>query len=390
MEIKNNQHNKPLRIALVTDAFKIGGGLEHIFQIIKGLPKFRFGIFARGGKAVSKFEKLVNAEIYPEGYHPKYITRFNPDLIHIHHLKPLLKFYANPLRKNRIPVIFTMHGVHLHKYEYLGGIKNKITSLMRFELEKYLLRKVNKIIAVSEGDRKFIQTKFSVNNIIVIPNGLDFDEFEHKRSTSIFETKKSYNLPQDAFLFLTVARFDFPKGYDILVEAISLLKAEMSIQNVKFVFVGAGSQFTQIKQLAIHFSVDDLILFTGEVAPVTSLMKACEAFILPSRWEGLPLTLLEAGYLRLPVIASDTYGNREIIRHEQTGLLFHNEDATQLSQLIQKILDGKFNLSAFANNLYSLIRSKYDLKQNLSLLKQLYQEMCNPVSRKDGKILVEN
>ena len=189
-----------------------------------------------------------------------------------------------------------------------------------------------------------------------------------------------HQLPEDAFLFLTVARFDFPKGYDILVKAISLSKQELSNRKAKFVFVGTGSQFAQIKQLAFQCSVNDLILFTGEVAPVTPIMRACDAFILPSRWEGLPLTLLEAGYLRLPVIASDTYGNREIIRHKQTGLLFRNEDAAQLSQLIQKVLEGKFNLSTFANNLYFLIRSKYDLKQNLSLLKQLYQEMCNPIS----------
>ncbi len=379
MKTANLTNNTKLRIALVTDAFKTGGGLEHIFQIAKGLPDFRFGVFARPGAAIKQFEQLPHVEIFTNGYRPNNILRFKPDLIHIHHLKPLLAFYINIFQKHKIPVVFTVHGVHLHKYEFQKGPKSKIAGLLRLRLEKYLLHQVNRIIAVSESDGRFIQTRYSVRNITVIPNGIDLDKPETANSASIADIRKLYELPEDGFLFLTVARFDFAKGYDILVKAISHFRKDPPNRKVMFVFVGGGRRFAQIKQLADQHGLGDLIKFTGEIVPVDPLMKACNVFVLASRWEGLPLTLLEAGLNRMPVIASDTYGIREIIRHGKTGLLFPNGDIGALSNLLLQTAEGKHNLPLLAENLFNLVRTEYGLKKNLEKVRDLYYEMSKPV-----------
>jgi len=92
------------KIALVTDQLSIGGGLEHIYQIARHLSDFSFGIFGRKGDAAGKFKDLANIQIFDEGYHLPYITKFKPEIIHIHHLKPLLSQYSLPLISPDKPV----------------------------------------------------------------------------------------------------------------------------------------------------------------------------------------------------------------------------------------------------------------------------------------------
>ncbi|MCB0294672.1 MAG: glycosyltransferase, partial [Calditrichaeota bacterium] len=70
-----------------------------------------------------------------------------------------------------------------------------------------------------------------------------------------------------------------------------------------------------IQALAEALGVSDLVRFTGSRDDVYRFMKACDLLLLPSRWEGLPITLLEAAVCRLPMLVSDTYGNREIVTH---------------------------------------------------------------------------
>ena len=121
-----------MKIALVTDSFTTGGGLEHIYQICAGMPDVEFGVFGNRGNATEKFESLQNVNIFSNGYGKEQIKKFNPDIVHIHHLKPLIKLYNLDIK-----TIFTVHGIHLHKYEFIHGLKSKIFRFLRLNLEKF-------------------------------------------------------------------------------------------------------------------------------------------------------------------------------------------------------------------------------------------------------------
>jgi glycosyltransferase involved in cell wall biosynthesis len=326
-----------MKIALVTDSFTMGGGLEHIYQICLGMPDIDFGVFAKDGNAKEKFELLPNVKIFSSGYDEKYIKSFNPDIVHIHHLKPLAKLY-----KIDAKTIFTVHGVHLHKYEFMSGFKAKVLRFLRLNLEKYLYKSVDKIITVSDDDKAFLKEYYKVDSEVIY-NGIDYRPIE-QIVLSKEELRDKLNIPKDKQIYLTVARFDFPKGYDILINAIKILKDKKMLKNKLFLFVGDGELTNEMKNLVDESELNENIIFMGKRTDVYELMKTADCFILPSRWEGFPITLIEAMACNLPIIASNTYGNRTVKSLEQNINLFDNLDSLDLSKKILEFKDVKYSV----------------------------------------------
>jgi glycosyltransferase involved in cell wall biosynthesis len=365
-----------LRIALITDKFNIGGGLEHIYQIVNSMQDFNFFIFAKGGDAQDKFKHLNNVFLTSSGYNREFVLKFNPDVIHIHHLKPLFHFYRmNYLSFYHVPVVFTAHGMHIYKYEfYKQDVMTKIKFWLRFNLEKYLFNRVNKIITVSEEDKNFIVKNYHIDiaKIDYVSNGINFAPIENIISSKE-DLRIKLNLPLDKFIFLTVARFDFQKGYDILLNSIKMLKSRINTKNILFVMVGDGETLDESKSFVNKNNLKDLVLFEGKCNNVYEFMKASDCFILPSRWEVLPITIIEAGALKLFVIASDTYGNRSIVKHLNNGILFKNLSSEDLLQKIIWVLDNKNNLSTYSLNLYENVTQDYNVNQMIEKLRSLYR-----------------
>jgi glycosyltransferase involved in cell wall biosynthesis len=272
-------------------------------------------------------------------------------------------------------MLFTAHGLHLRKYDFLKGVKNKIKRWLRFNLERYLFKSVNQLICVSKEDMNFIEQHYQVKNVNFITNGLDFYKLEETPFPTKAELRKNLELPQKATLFLTIARFDFAKGYDILLQTILLLKEYLQQRKVYFLFIGDGPEREKIQQIVSSNNMTEYIKFLGEVYPTEKLLISCDAFILPSRWEGLPISLLEAGHFKIPIIASDTFGIREIIENNISGLLFRNESAENLAKLIQKFLQNEYDLERMTQKLYLKVHQNFDLHANMNQLKSLYHRM---------------
>jgi glycosyltransferase involved in cell wall biosynthesis len=370
-----------MRIHLVTDRFEIGGGLEHIYQVARGIPGIRFGIFAHPGTsaALEKFERLNNVEIYPTGFTPDIVMQKKPGLVHIHHLRPLVSFFKNPFKRYGIPVIYTAHGLHIHKYEFQDTLKAKTAYFLRYRLEKRILRGPNRIIAVSREDKQFLEENYHLNTVTYLTNGIDFSRAaaapsgpEHRA-----RLRKSLGTGGDEFLFITPARFDFQKGHDILIKAIARIKdlLDQRKPRCRFIFAGDGPGMAAMKELSRQLSVSHHILFLGARTDVYELLNAGDACLLPSRWEGLPIVLLETGLLKVPAIASNTYGNREVIKKEN-GILFDNLDIDSLAHVLTRTLQDKYPLARFAGNLYNEIQTNYNLQKMLDGLEDLYHSLA--------------
>ena len=360
-----------MRVHLVTDRFSLGGGIEHIFQITKGLREIHFAVFGLPGPALEKFKPLENVEIHVNGFSPVDVLESSPDLVHIHHLRPLVSFFKNPFVTTKVPVIFTVHGLHIHKYEFFKSFRARIDYSLRFHLEKRVFRKPQKVIAVSREDKRFLEEKYRLHNVMYLTNGIDFSLVEEAKKHSTAEIRKRLEFSPDEFVFVTVARFDFQKGYDILIQAISSIKTELQKFKCRFVFVGDGSEFEAMHRLSRDLSVSGYIRFLGARTDVYDILRAGDACLLPSRWEGLPIVLLESGLLKVPVIASDTYGNREILENNN-GILFKNLDSMALGRLILEVLENKYDLPSFAENLFREVQGNYNLEKMLSGLREIY------------------
>lgn len=363
----------------VTDQFNLGGGIEHIFQVARGLKDFKFRIFGKPGEAIEKFKSLENVEIRDKGFDRQYVLEEKPDLVHIHHLRPLLELFKFPFSKKcHIPVIFTAHGLHIHKYEFYNSPRARLNYFMRFQLEKRLFRHPARVIAVSREDQSFLEQQYHLNNVTYLTNGIDFTPIQAAEAGQ--ETKKTLRrrlgFKEDAFLFIIVARFDFQKGLDVFLKAVSILKqlpGTPDHSQIQFILVGDGAELDNMKKLSRELGIGEYLHFLGARRDVYDIMRAGDAFLLPSRWEGLPIVLLETGLLKLPVIASDTYGNREVIK-SGNGILFKNLDSDALAAVIRDVTENKYDLENMAQNLSLEIHRNYSLEKMLAGLENIYKD----------------
>ena len=353
-----------MKIAMVLDKLSLGGGPEHVYQVCKGMPDIKFGVFAAGGSEYSKFEALNNVTVFRNGYDKKQITSYKPDIVHLHHLRPLLK-----LRNLSIPVCFTVHGVHMHKYEFQKGIYASLTGRLRFLLEKRLYSKLKRMFFVSNDDMVFIKKLYGdIYPSTVVYNGMNVSVPSIDKSD---ENKEKYGLTKNKTSFLIVARFDFMKAYDRLLSLISKLNTD-TLSKIHFDLIGDGELVEEMIFLAEKLGVKDYVTFHGKKENVLEYMLLADYFILGSRWEGLPLCIIESLSCGLPVIGSDTYGIREVCGYfkENCRLVnFDNED--EFLNLMNGFED--FALSREVDE--NLLNQYFGIEQMTKALRKSYDEI---------------
>ena len=364
------------RIALLTDTFILGGGLQHIRMIVRNFPEVQFGVFADGGSETCPFDNLPNVAVFTQGYGVGELEAFRPDLIHVHHLRPLLSLLKNPLRALSAPLLFTVHGLHIHQYDFLKGWGNRFKHLLRYNLERHLFARANRVIAVSREDQAFLENRYRLRAVACVPNGIDYRQLQ-RRGNGPSVSRKSLGISEAQHLFLTVARFPFQKAHDILLTAIGKVQRSLRDHRACFVLIGDGFYFEAMKNLARDLGIEDLVHFLGRRTDVPAFMRISDTFVLPSRWEGFPITLLEAVGCGLPVIASDTYGNREIIRNGESGLLFENENPETLANALITALESKSRMSEMAGVAYQRVTTEYTEENMIEGLRACYSDYIN-------------
>lgn len=295
---------------------KVTTGKAHL-KIIALLrpPKVRFlGIGPRiGGGATYIRRKLEEwgAEIDEK----------NPDIIHINHLRSLIRWYFTPFKPAQAPVTFVVHGVHLRKYDFLSRtLKNRIFRFLRLKLEAFLYRRVNELIVLNHADEAFLRENHGLKGRIKV-------EPNHVPVISTDSRKPNY-------AFIMVARFDFPKGQDIAVKAIALAAESLRAAKAKTLFIGDGPTMKEIRSLVEKSAVSDLVEFRGEIENAAAHLWEGETLLAPSRWEGSPYAVLEARAAHKRIIASDCAGNREALRDYELSTLVATDDSSALAKAI--------------------------------------------------------
>lgn len=185
----------------------------------------------------------------------------------------------------------------------------------------------DKIYLATEGDARFVRSYFKVDSgkISVRPNWIDTDVF---RPQSV--SKKRGHI-------LFVGRLEEQKNIGLLIDAVSLISKK---QAVVLDIVGRGSLESDLRAHADMKGVKVNFLNRVDNIELPALMNSYDVFVLPSRYEGNPKTLLEAMSCGLGVVGTDVVGISSVIKDGETGLLC-SEDAADLAQKIKLLLGDK-------------------------------------------------
>lgn len=171
-------------------------------------------------------------------------------------------------------------------------------------------------VACSSTAAKWMFPNISIENITIINNGIDLEKFRFNPMIRA-RVRKELGIA-DEVLLGHVGRFGYPKNHEYLIEIMKEVKK--AGVGAKLLLVGEGPKFDEIKNLVRRESLEKEIIFFGSSKRVHELLQAMDIFLLPSRFEGLPIVGIEAQAAGLPVIFSDRI-TREAALAEQVRFL---------------------------------------------------------------------
>lgn len=163
-----------------------------------------------------------------------------------------------------------------------------------------------------------------------------------------------------SFELVSVARVQHGKGHDITIRAVALLRN--SGRNVRLRIVGGGPERTALQKLTEQLGIEGAVEFTGSVSEneVITFLRAADAFVLASHFEGLGVAYMEAMALGLPTIGADAGGVGEIITHERDGLLVPPEDDERVAAAVARLMDDPELRRRLGTNARRTIVERFD------------------------------
>jgi glycosyltransferase involved in cell wall biosynthesis len=268
-------------------------------------------------------------------------VKYNVDIAHEHFDIPHGPFaglrYA---KKKNVPLVVTYHGDWIESY---GGLTRRMAIAFH---NKYLVDKLlsyaNAIISPSRyyiDESRFLR-KYK-DKIVVIPNGINIDEFDIGYSKK--ECREKLGLPHNEKILLSFGYLSPYKGPDILVKAMP--KIMKKVPDAELVFVGKGVMRAELEMLSKKYGVEKNIKFAGFVEDGLKPLyyKAADVFVLPSimSTESFGIVNLEAMACSVPIVASEIGGIPDIVKDGENGLLAQPGDSEALADAIIYLLENK-------------------------------------------------
>jgi glycosyltransferase involved in cell wall biosynthesis len=235
---------------------------------------------------------------------------------------------------------------------------------------------VHRMVAVSEGTRRFCIEEEGINpdKLVKIHNGIDTKRFSMKLSSEAQrDLRQELGLYPKSLVVLTVARLHPQKGHRYLIEAIPQILRDFP--QARFLFVGEGALAEVLVSQVSQTNLDKYIRFLGVRQDIPQLLAISDLFVLPSLWEGLPNSVLEAMAAGVPVIATDVDGTPELIGDGRTGLLVPPADPDALEEAICRLLRDESLRTALAEAARQRVEREFSCDVNLCSFVDLYQSL---------------
>jgi glycosyltransferase involved in cell wall biosynthesis len=291
------------------------------------------------------------------------IRHWRPDIVHSHMFHANLMARALRLVGLASPaLVSTIHSVRE------GG---------RVRMAAYRMTNglVDQMTIVSEvAAQAFITTGVFPRDLLrVIPNGVDTERFRKVPAESRDSLRDTLNLG-NAFVWLAVGRFEAPKDYPTMVHAFSTLRRQRP--GSVLLLVGEGPLQAETEALAEQLTLSGAVRFLGVRNDVPELMRAADAYVMSSAWEGMPVVLLEAGAAGLPIVATAVGGNPEVVRNGESGLLVPPGDPAALAEAMLRLSAvPESQRRAMGARGQEHVRVQYGLERMVERWEDLYSEV---------------
>jgi glycosyltransferase involved in cell wall biosynthesis len=349
------------QILTLAQAMKARG---HEVRIVALAPLGAMGLEAqRAGIPTESLDLHRNLGLVPRFFRlVRMIRAWRPDVLHSHMVHANLMARAARALAPVPALVSTIHSisdggaVRMAAYRLTSGLVDRFTIISRLAAQRYVA-----IGAVPE------------TRLQVVPNTVDTSRFRRlpeARAT----IRKDWGVG-DEFVWLAVGRFEPAKDYPNMIAAFAHLAA--SRPQSQLVLVGKGSLKEEVQSLVRQRDLEGRVRLLGVRRDVPELLSGADGYVLSSAWEGMPVVLLEASAVELPVVATKVGGVPEVVEDGTTGLLVPPANPAALAEAMVRIESLAPEARAeMGRRGRALVEEQYGTDRVMQMWERLYSEFA--------------
>jgi glycosyltransferase involved in cell wall biosynthesis len=204
-------------------------------------------------------------------------------------------------------------------------------------MEGWLMRGTDAVVASAQSVKDFYveQVGADPSRVEVIYNAVDWSQLNAAMGRDEF--RSALGIPTDALTAGIIARLTKQKAHSVLFEAMAQTPA---LQRMHLLVIGDGDLRDDLKTRAAALGLQHRVHFAGARRDLGNILGAVDLFVMPSLWEGLPLSLVLAMGAGLPVVATRVAGIPEVVEHDVNGLLVPAGDVAALGREMSRLVEG--------------------------------------------------
>ena len=325
------------RVVYMAHAFMVGGAEEMVLNLVRHLPA-RFEPMVcciHEAGPIGEEIRRTGTPVAVLGLEPglrrprdlggirRYLRESQPAIVHTFLLTASLYGRLAAILE-RVPIVI---GTEVNIYER----KRRHHALA----ERLLMKGTSRVVVSAESVRDFYvrQVHADPAKVDVIYNAVDFAQAQPTRSRA--DVRRECGVPEDAVLGGVIARLTEQKGHRFLFDAIA---ATPALARMHLIVIGGGELQSALVRQVEGLGLSGRVHFLGPRRDLGDLLGSMDIFLMPSLWEGLPLSLVLAMGAGLPVVATAVAGIPEVVADGRTGLLVPPGDRTALAAALETLV----------------------------------------------------
>ena len=369
-----------IKVLHVIDSLDLGGAQTLLLEIARHADASRFELeiaCMHGlGVFVSEFERaglrvhMLSPGKWPPHYLPNLVLllrSLRPDILHFH------LFGSNLLAK---PTAFLLGYRALVVHDHCND-DARIRSPLLLLTDALANRCASRVIAVAGSIRNFLIHEEAIDpeRVTTLSNSVNAEIFVPSDEEKTQCAKKTLGIPPDAFVIGGVGRFVQQKNFSCFLDVAAQLIQKQS--DLAFIIAGAGPQGQMLRDKAASLGISGSVRFLGHVSDRMSLYHCMDALLMPSDFEGTPMTLLEAMASGLPVIASGVDGIAEVCTDGHDALLVPPGDLHGYVAALRQIINNKDLRLILGTNARQTILARYEIRSLVRRIESIYDEILS-------------
>ncbi len=353
-----------INLLMISSTSKLGGGPTHMFTLGNELPS-EFNVFYAIPKGDS-FKKFLREDNFINISERKLTLADLKDLLNFINIKSINLIHAHGKGASllarilrifsRKKVIYTFHGIHLkcHDpftrfiylfYEYIFGIFDNFK------------------VFVSKSEREYaLKLNIKIGNSKIICNGV------RNKLEKAKKFRKKNDLKPTTFQVISICRFVNQKN---IIELVNIAK---NSPEFLFTIIGDGPEFKSVYEYVINNKINNVIL-KGQINRVFPYLYKSDLYLSTSLYEGLPISILEAMSIGLPIIASNVVGNSDAIVHGKSGYLYNLGDIKEAKKYLDYLKINKEKRFQMGKGAFLRQRKYFALDKMVNEYSNLYKKI---------------